>query len=205
MSEKTQKTNSQIPNEKIKRTIDLILQFPECISLIKNKYITDDILEYCLLEDPTIFKYIPHPSMRIISAALEIDGGNLKHVKKKTRKVLPVEYFIKAINSNPEEALSYVPKKYIPEDLKVEILDTHPELIKENKIKIVQDDFLKDKIKINPQYIKFITDPSEDLKCIALESDPNIALYFDELTPRMMDIIDEKYPTLKEVLPNYNR
>ena len=69
----------------------------------------------------------------------------------------------------------------------------------------IREDFLRDKIRENPSLIKYVVDPSDDLKCLALEQDPNIALYFDELSPKMMDVIDRKYSSLKDSLPNYKR
>lgn len=191
-------------DKKKMKAIELILQNPDSIPLIKEKYLTPDVLEYCLSEEPSIFRFIPHPSMAVINIALELDGSNLEFIKKKDRKSLPIECFIRALNSNPKEALPYVPKKYLSEEIKASIFDSNPEVIKENSIKLGED-FLKDRIKENPQNIKYVTDPSEEIKCLALEQDPNIALYFEELTEKMMDIIDEKYPNLKDVLPNYKR
>ena len=205
MEENIKEKAINVIDKKKMKAIELIIQHPDCISILKSKYLTTDVLEYCLTEEPSIFRFIPHPSLEIINIALELDGANLKYVKKKDRKSLPIECFIKALNSNPREALPYVPKKYLSEEIKTEIFDASPEAIKENSIRIAQEDFLKDRIKENPQNIKYVTDPSDELKCIALSEDPNIALYFDELTPKMMDIIDEKYPNLSGVLPNYKR
>lgn len=207
MSEVTNENiaGANVISHKRMMAIELIIQHPEYIPIVKDKYLTDDILEYCLMEEPSVFRYIPDPSTRIINTALGLDGGNLKYIKKKVRKELPMESFIRALSSNPREALPYIPKNLLTEEMKAEIFDSSPEAIKESNIKIAQDDFLKSRIKENPQNIKFVIDPSDELKCIALREDPNIALYYDELTPAMMDIIDEKYPELKEVLPNYKR
>ena len=137
--------------------------------------------------------------------ALQLDGGNIKYIKKKIRKELPPELFVMAVSSNPRDALPYVPKKYIPEEIKQQIFDTDPELLQENNLKIASESFLRSRVEASPAVIKYITDPSEDLKCLALRKDPNTALYFDTLTPSMMNVIDELYPGLRATLPNYNR
>lgn len=182
-----------------------IINHPACIPLLKDKWVTDDILISCMEEEPGIFQYFKKPSMKVMYKALELDGGNLKFIPKKVRKKLPVDLLLIAVDSNPRESLPLIPKKFISEEVKKKLFTSDPALIRDNDLDMMQTDFLKSRIEENPSDIKYIKDPSNELKCIALRADPNTALYFDELTNDMMDIIDELYPTLKDSLPNYRR
>lgn len=181
-----------------------LMDHPEYIGIIKKKYTDDDMLIRLIENDPEIFKNIHDPSDRVIRAALEADGANLAYIKKKKRKDLPHEFFMLAVQSNPIAAVEYIPKEYIPESVKQKLFASDPSVILKNKLEL-SEDFLMSEIKSNPNLIKYVTNPTDDLKCAALSEDPNVALYYDELSPRMMDIIDEKYPNLKTLLPNYSR
>ena len=69
----------------------------------------------------------------------------------------------------------------------------------------VPDYFILQELERQPNLIKLIKNPSNKMKCVALDNDPNVALYFDSLTDEMMDIIDAKYPHLKDSLSTYTR
>ncbi len=192
-------------DKKLNLAVTLITKNPEYIPIMKEKYLSDDVLAMCLEDEPSLFKFIPNPSLRIIKLALQLDGGNIKYIKKKIRKQLPSDYLVMAVDSNPREALPYVPKKYIPEGIKQKIFDTDPELLQENDLDIASNSFIESRIEECPAVIKYLANPSDEIKCLALRKDPNVALYFDTLSPAMMDVIDELYPGLRNSLPNYNR
>lgn len=201
--EKTPKSNKK--GELTASAIKAIVEHPKLIPLFKKSLTEDCILMVCLEEDPTIFQYIPKPSLKVIKKGLELDGGNLRHIKKKVRKTLPSEFFLIALDSNPAGAIPYIPKDLIPAQVKEQLLMEDPDLLKQNNVDLVETAFLKNQIEEDPSKIKYIVNPSNELKCMALRKDPNIALYFDELTNEMMDIIDEMYPSIRESLPNYTR
>lgn len=186
-----------------------IMDNPRLITIIKKRYLDDDMLEKCIDSEAGVFQYIKNPSMRIIRAAIMADGGNLAYIPEYKRNSLPVEIFIYALQSNLYGAIKYIPEGILTNGLSHEIkekliFDNDPEIAFKYGIN-VRDEFLRDKIRHDPSLIKFVTEPSDELKCLALEGDPNIALYYDELSPNMMDIIDRKYPSLKGQLPNYTR
>ena len=99
---------------KLKRiVVETILQNPKSIPIIKKKLIDDDILESIIDTDPSIFchvvKYIKKLSLRIINVGLEKDGGFLKILSEDTRAKLPFDSYLIAVESNPKEALPFVP------------------------------------------------------------------------------------------------
>jgi hypothetical protein len=186
-----------------------IMENPKLITIIKNRYLDDDMLEKCIDAEPTVFRYIKNPSMRIIRAGLIADGGNLAYIPESCRENLPSEFFIFALQSNLYGAIQYVPEDQLHHGISTEIkekliFERDPEIAYKYGVSL-REEFLRDRIRYDPSLIKYVVDPSDELKCLALEQDPNIALYFDELTPKMMDVIDRKYPSLKGSLPNYTR
>lgn len=186
---------------------EAIVNNPQVLKVIKNKYLDDDMLAHCIENEPSVFQYIKNPSMRIIKVGLGADGANLAYIPKQIRKTLPPVCFVLALQSNPKEALKYIPSsklEVLDDTMKETVFSTDPELVKQYRLKL-KDSYLQSEIAKDPSLIKHVSDPSEELKCLALEGDPNTALYWDNLTPKMMDIIDKKYPELRESLPNYRR
>lgn len=185
-----------------------IMENPRLITIIKNRYLDDDMLEKCIDSEPSVFRYIKMPSMRIIRAALAADGGNLAYIPEYRRRSLPTEFFIYALQSNLYGSIKFIPEDQLdclsPEIKEHLIFENDPEIAFKYGVS-VREEFIRDKIRHDPSLIKFVVEPSDELKCLALEQDPNIALYYDELTPKMMDVIDRKYPSLKGQLPNYTR
>jgi hypothetical protein len=192
-------------DERCRMAVDMIANNPEIIPLLKGKYTTDDVLEDALDLNPDIFKFIKEPSDRIIYKALDIDGSNIRYISKEKIKSIPEELLINAIE-NVDETL---PTPDI--DFSEMSEETRIDLFMQDPVKTIQygidvpEYFILKELQEYPNMIKYIKNPSNKMKCVALSSEPNIALYFDKLTDEMMDIIDEKYPHLKDTLPTYTR
>ena len=187
--------------DKLKR---LIIEHPEFITFIKNKYLTDDILEECINENPDIFAHLKHPSDNIVNIALELDGGNLRHIHKERRDSLPLDSIRIAVDSDIDRAIDYIEMEHLPMEMQIDIFLKRPELALTHGATIPES-YLMKQIQKTPNVIKHIQNPTEEMKCLALSLEPNVALYFSQLTERMMDIIDERYPQLADALPNYTR
>ena len=199
----------QEKERKLRKTaIECILQNPKCIPIIKHKLIDDDLLEVIIDTDPSIFcdivKYIKVLSLRIINVGLEKDGGNLKRLSQETIQKLPFESFLIAVENNPKEALPFIPSDLLTEAIKAEIFQRDPDIIHDNNITI-NETYLTSNIEQYPSNIKYVVNPSETLKCLAIKEDPHVALYFRELTEKMMDTIELYHPTYVDKLPNYTR
>lgn len=189
---------------KCELAIKLITSHPEYISLIKRKYLTDDVLEEALQLEPDIFKLIKNPSDRIIDIALDLDGSNIKYLSQSKIRALSEDTLISALNSNFNEAINYIDSDSLSEVTRVRIFLSDPITALENGIHVPESCVIT-AVTQTPNMIRYIPHASEEIKCAALSVEPNVALYFDKLTDKMMDIIDEKYPYLKGRLPNYTR
>lgn len=185
-------------------TVELLTKHPGYIKLIKKRYLTDFVLEDAIRYEPEVFKYIVDPSLYLINVALEIDGSNLKYIPESRINTLPLESLILALDSNPEYAMQYISKMKLDETTKINVFFTDPIGAIENNIEVPPECILQAMVN-TPNLIRYIDNPTEEMRCIALRSDPNIALYFDKLSEKEMDIIDELYPHLREMLPNYYR
>lgn len=187
-----------------KMIYDCLVDHPEYIRIIKSKYINDDLIESVMRVEPEIFKYIKHPTLRIINAALDIDGGNLQYLSEEKINSLPPASFEIALESNPREAIKYVPQGILDEYTKINVFNEDPAVIRDNGLHI-NEALLAPMITENPSLIKYVVSPSEDLICTAIRWDVNVALYYQELSDKMMDVIDKYWPEYRDKLPNYKR
>ena len=191
-------------NDRCIMAVDLIANNPEIIPLLKNKYTTDDVLEDALDMNPDIFKFIKDPSNRIIAKALDMDGANIQYIDKERLKTIPEELLLSAIESvdEPDASLD-IDFDDISEESRIDMFVQDP--VKAIQCGItVPDYFMLKEIQKSPNLIRYIKNPTNKMKCVALDLEPNVAVYFDSLTDEMMDIIDTKYPHIKE-LPTYTR
>lgn len=191
-------------NERCKLAVDVIANHPEVLPLLKNKYTTDDVLEDALDLNPDIFKFIKEPSDRIIAKALDMDGANIQYIDKGTLKNMPEDMLLSVMDSVDDPSVSLdIDFDDISEESRIDMFIQDPVKALQCGIS-VPDYFVLKEIQKSPNLIRYIKDPTNRMKCAALELEPNIAVYFDSLTNEMMDIIDAKYPHLKE-LPTYTR
>lgn len=191
-----------------KMVLECITEHPEYLKIIKSKYLTDDLYEQAIQIEPAVFEHIKEPSIRVINFALDIDGGFLRCLDEEKLLGLPLASFEIAIESNPEEAVKYIPKRSLnavmTDKRKLDMFMEYPEVIRDRHIK-VNEAVIREYILQNPSYIKYVENPSEALVCATLAEDPMVALYFTELTDAMMDVIDANWPQFKNSLPNYTR
>ena len=194
-----------ITEEKRKIAVSMIANCPDMIPLLKNRYTTDDIIEDALDLNPDIFKFIVEPSDRIIMKALDIDGSNIKYIPKEKLNSIPEDVLINAIEFIDDDIPAHsIDLNNLSEESRIDIFMQDPVKAVQCGIE-VPEYFLLKELQKYPSMIKYIKNPTNKMKCLALSCEPNIALYFDKLTDEMMDIIDEKYPHLKDSLPTYTR
>ena len=190
-------------NDRCIMAVNMIANNPEILPFLKNKYTTDDVLEEALDINPDIFKFIKDPSNRIIIKALDMDGANIQYIDRERLNSLPDEILVSAIESVDDVSDLGVNFDDISEESRLDIFIQDP--VKAIQCGInVPEYFMIKEIQKSPNLIRYIKNPTNKMKCVALDLEPNVAVYFDSLTDEMMDIIDNKYPHLKE-LPTYTR
>lgn len=184
------------------RILGLLIEDPSMILLLKSKYITDDIWQFCIEHEPSLFKHMKNPSLDMCYFALEMDGHNLKYIRHKFKDIKITRKMAYIAISNCPKAIFYVPKDILDDGLKELAFELEPQLMKD--FIYIRPEYVKKVIENNPTDIKYINNPDENLICEALIKEPNICLYFDTLTPKMKKAIEENHPQLIPFITNYH-
>lgn len=181
----------------------LLTMNPFAIQSIKGSYLDDEMWKYAIDLEPTVFQYIDSykkvPSTKLCIYALKADGRNIQYIHPSritdymmdiAHQSCPTAHLLVA--DNDDEDIPYEKKGYtVKEHTYIQNM--------ENKM----NDSIIAELRKNPNMIKDITDPTDEMKAVALISNPDIVLYFDELTPMMAELLEEYYPDICNLYPNY--
>ena len=178
---------------------ELISERPEAILVIKKKYIDDDDWESAIEKNPRLLAEWDDTNYDSSYAAVEADGRAILDCPP---DMIDYRLLERAILTTPSVAI-LLPRNYLTLEIRELAVDHDPTLI--GSIENLPIDYIKGKLKYNPSLIRYIKDPSDELKCYAIEQNPNVALYFPKLSKAMRKVIDEKYPDFREGLANYNK
>ena len=169
------------------------------ILLLKNKYITDDVWEFCIEREPSLFKYMENPSLQVCYFALDQDGHNLKYIKNKFTEIKINRKMAYIAIRNCPKAIFYVPKTLLDDELKELAFEQDPTLME--SFDNVRPEFVEGLLLRNPSYIKFIKNPDEALVCKLLKDYPNIIVYFSTITNRMRETLEMYHPEILNLIP----
>ena len=178
---------------------ELISERPEAILVIKKKYIDDDDWEAAVEKNPKLLAEWDDPYYASCYTAVEADGRAILDCPP---DMIDYRLLERAILTTPSVAI-LLPRNYLTLEIRELAVDHDPTLI--GSIENLPIDYIKGKLKYNPSLIRYIKNPSDELKCYAIEQNPNVALYFPKLSKAMRKVIDEKYPDFREGLANYNK
>lgn len=169
-----------------------IMEDPEIVTLLKEKYVDDEIWKYCIEREPSLFRKMKHPSYNICMHACEVDGSNLRYIKNKFSYINITDMMVyTAVKSNPKSII-YVPKKLLSDDLKEMAFDKDPSLMQ--YFDSIRNEYLEKIILEKPSAIQYVQFPNEELICKAILNDPNVCVYIDKLTQKMLNVLKEHYP-----------
>lgn len=182
------------------KILNAIIEDPEIVLLLKEKYVTDEIWKFCIERDPNLFKRMKRPSLEICMYACEVDGSNLKYIKHKFRyiKITDTMCFI-SVKSNPK-AILYVPEKYLNHELEEMAFDKDPSLM--NYFNDIRSEYAKKIIREKPYAIQYLPAIYEDDVCEVLKENPNLCPYLDGMTLKMLNILKEYHPTYYNLYKN---
>lgn len=183
-------------------TKDILTEFPEAIRIIKSKYITEEDWDYALDTDPGLFRYAKYPTLKMCRTAISRDGTNIFKIKNYS------DFTEAQFNELIDLAVRTTPSVYCDLERPYQTLARRKMAVSIDHTMIddvgaLPKDFVESIIDEDPSAIQYIRNPDDDLKCIALKSNPNSGLYFGELSPKMVDVINECWPEWINVLPNY--
>ena len=180
-------------NVKVK-ILNAIMEDPEIIVLLKEKYVDDEIWKYCIEREPSLFRKMKHPSEAICLFACEVDGSNLKYIKNKFTYI-PITHLmvVTSVKSNPKALLS-VPKKFLNNEIKELAFDEDPSLMA--YFDDIRLEYLEKMLEDKPWAIQYIKYPDENMICREIKKSPNICPYLINMTDKMLE-------TLRLYHPNY--
>lgn len=180
------------------RILDLLMEDPSAVTMIKTKYLSDEVWQFCIDQEPKLFKYMRNPSIAMCEYALEKDGNNLRYVKKVGIRITMKMAYL-AVTVTPESIFE-VPKELISKGLRELAMEGDFSLI--GKLGKPSDAFIT-KLLLNHKYevLEYVT-PSEKVLLDALDNDPYACCYIKELTPNMKDLIRAKYPYFVPMIPS---
>jgi hypothetical protein len=182
------------------RLLKVLVDDPTMILVLKNKYITDGLWKFCIEREPSLFKEMKNPDEEMCEFALKIDGYNLKYIRRKFNYIKITKKMVYLALSTCAKAILYVPNNILDEGLKEIAFDKNPALMKE--FNYIRPEYINKKIKENPSIIKFINNPAEDMIIDAMILEPNVCVYFDKLTPKMIEILKEYHPQFLDIYQN---
>lgn len=169
-----------------------IMEDPEIVTLLKEKYVDEEIWKYCIEREPSLFRKMKHPSYNLCMHACEVDGSNLRYIKNKFSYIDITDVMVyTAVKSNPKSII-YVPKKLLSDDLMEMAFDKDPSLMQ--YFDTIRKEYLEKIILEKPSAIQYVQFPSEELLCKAILNDPNVCVYIDKLTQKMLNVLKEYYP-----------
>ena len=190
---------SPLTPEELRDKMEAILKDdPRMILSFRSKLVTDEMWEYAIAMDPSLFSECKKKTFSIASIAISTDGLNLGNVN-------PLNYTGEqykrlcnlAVKQNPK-ALMLVPKEFRSSELLSYAYAADPELLlsggklTENMIKAILDH--------NPSLIQYVVDPSDDLIIRALTKDPKVIVYFPIISDKVRAFYEENYPQYASML-----
>ena len=165
---------------------------PEIVTILKEKYVDEEIWKFCIEREPSLFKKMKHPSESICKFACEIDGANLRYIVNKF-SYIPITSTLCyiSVRSN-SKAILYVPKKFLNDGLKEMAFRKDPSLMA--YFDDIREEFIESLVDEKPSAIQYITYLNEDFVCEQIKKNPNICVYINTMTDDMMKTLKEYHP-----------
>lgn len=182
------------------KILNAIIDDPEIVTIIKEKYVDEEVWKFCIEREPSLFKKMKHPSESLCMFACEVDGANLRYIINKFSyiKITPVMVY-SAVKSNPK-AILYVPNKFLNDGLKEMAFDKDPSLMA--YFDDIREEYVEKIIEEKPYAIQYIMHPSESIICREIEKNPNICVYLSNITDRMMATLEKFHPNYFSLYKN---
>ena len=169
-----------------------VIANPELILGIRPKYLTDELWEFAISANSSIFQHCKTKPYAICMAALSIDGFNLTHIDPLRYTGEQYQNMCELAVQTTPKALLIVPKEFRSKKMKASAYANDPELLSTEKK--LNDGMIKGILDHNPSFIRQVDNPSDDLLIYALGKDPRCIVYFENISPRVRDFFEEHFP-----------
>lgn len=180
---------------------DMLYDNPEMILYMKNRYQTAKLWKYCIELDPSIFGQMENPTEDIAEYALNVCGENIIPLLTKFEYIpLTKRLAFIALRTFPG-AIMHIPQSILTEEMFDMAFNAQPSLISV-MYNMLTDEYLMRRVYSRPSDIRYIKNPTERMKLIAIEREPNTIMYIDNPTPQMLHLLNELKPGMAELYSN---
>jgi hypothetical protein len=165
---------------------------PRMILSFRSKFVTEEMWEYAVATEPSLFPHCKKKTYRLASIALSKDGFHLGNID-------PIQYtgeqFKKlchlAVEQNPK-AVVLVPKEFKSDELMAYAYSRDPELLLSEKK--LTESMVHSIIDHNPSLIQYVVNPTDEMIISALDKDPRVIVYFSSISDKVKQYYEERYP-----------
>jgi hypothetical protein len=188
-------------NDRVRtKILNAIMEDPEIVLVLKEKYVDENIWKFCIEREPELFKKMKHPSEGICMYACSVDGSNLKYIKNKFHyiKITDIMCFT-AVKSNPKAILS-VPDELLNDELKEMAFDEDPSLMA--YFDDVRNEYVEKLLKEKPYAIRYVRNLDEEMICNAIKESPDICPYLSKVTENMAKTLETFHPAYYALYKN---
>lgn len=182
------------------KIISAVVKDPEIIFAVKEKYVDDALLMFCIEREPSVFKKMKHPSEEVCQFACRVDGANLRVIRNKFSYITITDVLAYiSVESNPK-AILYVPDKLLTDPLMEMAFDADPSLMA--YFDRIRSSYLEKRLRETPSAIQYIRDPDEDLVCELIKQQPSVCTYIKKLSTKMMTTLEQSHPSYFQLYRN---
>lgn len=184
--------NPLLPDEMTSKMEEILKEDPRMIVSFRPKLVTDEMWEYAVAMEPSLFKECKRKTYRISSIAISSDGMNLaeldpiNYTGDQYRKLCHL-----AVKQNPK-AIALVPKGFRSDELVSYAYAADPELLLSEKK--LTESMVEAILDHNPSLIQYVVEPTDDMIIKALSRDPRVIVYFPIISDRVRHFYEENYP-----------
>lgn len=179
-----------------KRLLEVLSDDPSMILIFKNKYTTENMWKVCIENEPSLFQFMKEPSEEMILFALSEDGANIKYLHDMGITMTPKMIYT-AVENYPG-AIYFIPQELRTSRLKEFACSIDPSMMRELPLR---REYVDKRLKEDPSLVRFLSKPTEDQICKAIEANPNICAYVENYTPRIKELIMKLYPEIVPLIP----
>lgn len=174
------------------RMMDVIKQIPSMILTFKSRLVTDEMWEYAIAMEPSLFKECKRKTYALASIAVSLDGFHLGNIDPVNYTESQYQNLCKmAINQNPK-AISVVPKEFRSNELVSMAYARDPAILMSEKK--LSEDMVIAILDHNPGLIRYVVEPTDDMMIHALKKDPRVIVYLAVIPDKVREFIEETYP-----------
>lgn len=173
-----------------------VAEDPTMVTIIKGKYLNDDIWRYCIEQEPSLFEEMRDPSYEFITSIVKHNGFLISTVFNKWPEKVDKKLVYHAVKNAPMTIVT-IPPEYLDWTIKEMAFDKEPKLMKH--FAHIRYGYVDKRIEEDPTIIQYV-EATEDQICKALKISPAVAVYVKNFTPKMRALIKELYPTAYPLL-----